>query len=214
MSSGDERFITERLHKRPTIMKSPQCTFKVYRQRRTTSFTAKNEDPCVQLSCNPGENGWQRTLTQRDFDYSHLFLRQAVDDQHFWAGLLKSVPHEKGLHTESFKSFSASKITNNRRIFAQTEITPLITSFCVFMLNVDFDYTTIQRMTIRRLTKWRPDFDILMIQRLFFLKKKGQKFFSYPSRVSLKDFSYPLRVPERTYTTPHGVFLPLAGADF
>ena len=30
------------------------------------------------------------------------------------------------------------------------------------------DYTTIQRMTIPRLTKWRPDFDILMIQRLFF----------------------------------------------
>ena len=75
------------------------------------------------------------------------------------------------------------------------------------------DYTTIQRMTIPRLTKWRPDFDILMIQRLFFWKKRP-KFFSYPSRVSLKDFSYPSRVPERTYTTPHGVFLPLAGADF
>ena len=75
------------------------------------------------------------------------------------------------------------------------------------------DYTTIQRMTISRLTKWRPDFDILMIQRLFFWKKKAKNF-SYPSRVSLKDFSYPLRVPERTYTTPHGVFLPLAGADF
>ena len=44
--------------------------------------------------------------------------------------------------------------------------------------------------------------------------KKRPKFFSYPSRVSLKDFSYRLRVPERTYTTPHGVFLPLAGADF
>ena len=40
------------------------------------------------------------------------------------------------------------------------------------------DYTTIQRMTIRRLTKWRPDFDILMIQRLFFfLKKKAKNFF-------------------------------------
>ena len=75
------------------------------------------------------------------------------------------------------------------------------------------DYTTIQRMTIPRLTKWRPDFDMLMIQRLFFLKKRP-KFFSYPSRVSLKDFSYPLRVLERTHTTPHGVFLPLTGADF
>ena len=75
------------------------------------------------------------------------------------------------------------------------------------------DYTTIQRMTIPRLTKWRPDFDLLMIQRLFFLKKRP-KFFSYPSRVSLKDFSYPLRVSETTFTTPHGVFLPLAGADF
>ena len=48
------------------------------------------------------------------------------------------------------------------------------------------------------LTKWPPDFDILMIQRLFFLKKKV-KFFSYPSRVSLKDFSYPLQVPEFFY---------------
>ena len=39
------------------------------------------------------------------------------------------------------------------------------------------DYTTIQRMTIPRLTKWRPDFHILMIQRLFFLKKKAKIFF-------------------------------------
>ena len=75
-------------------------------------------------------------------------------------------------------------------------------------------YTTIQQMTIPRLTKWRPNFDILMIQRLFLFWKKRPKFFSSPSRVSLKDFSYPLRVPERTYTTPHGVFLPLAGVDF
>ena len=36
---------------------------------------------------------------------------------------------------------------------------------------------TIQRMTIPRLTKWRTDFDILMIQRLFFFKKKAKKFF-------------------------------------
>ena len=43
---------------------------------------------------------------------------------------------------------------------------------------------------------------------------KRPKFFSYPSRVSHKDFSYPLRLPETTWTTPHGVFLPLAGADF
>ena len=39
------------------------------------------------------------------------------------------------------------------------------------------DYTTIQRMTIRRLTKWRPDFHKLTIQRLFFLKKKAKNFF-------------------------------------
>ena len=45
--------------------------------------------------------------------------------------------------------------------------------------------------------KMAADFDILMIQRLFFLKKKA-KIFSYPSRVSLKDFSYPLWVPETT----------------
>ena len=74
-------------------------------------------------------------------------------------------------------------------------------------------YTTNQRMTIRRLTKWRPDLDMLMIQRLLFFKKRP-KIFSYPSRVSLKDFSYPLRVLERTHTTPHWVFLPLTGADF
>ena len=48
----------------------------------------------------------------------------------------------------------------------------------------------------------------------FLFEKKAKIFFNYPSRVSLKDFSYPLRVPERTYTTPHGVFLSLAGADF
>ena len=42
------------------------------------------------------------------------------------------------------------------------------------------DYTTIQRMTIPRLTKWRLDFDILMIQRLFFLKKKRPKVFFLP----------------------------------
>ena len=48
----------------------------------------------------------------------------------------------------------------------------------------------------------------------FFFEKKRPKFFSYPSRVSLNDFSYPSRVPETTLTTPHGVFLPLAGADF
>ena len=43
--------------------------------------------------------------------------------------------------------------------------------------------------------------------------KKRPNFFSYPSRVSLKDFSYPLRVLHRK-DSPHGVFLPLAGADF
>ena len=74
-------------------------------------------------------------------------------------------------------------------------------------------YTTIQRMTIPRLTKWRPDFDILMIQRLFFLKKRPN-FFSYPSRVSLRDFSYPLRVLERTHTTPHWVFSTPGGSWF
>ena len=42
------------------------------------------------------------------------------------------------------------------------------------------DYTTIQRMTIPRLTKWRPDFDILMIQRLFFFFKKKAKIFFLP----------------------------------
>ena len=95
--------------------------------------------------------------------------------------------------SDFFKSFSSFYTKNNKRWL---------------------DYMTIQRMTIPRLTKWRPDFDILMIQQLFFLKKKRPKNFSYPSQVSLKDFSYPSRVPETTYTTPHGVFLPLAGADF
>ena len=42
---------------------------------------------------------------------------------------------------------------------------------------ITLDYTTIQRMTIPRLTKWRPYFDILMIQQLFFLKKKAKFFF-------------------------------------
>ena len=42
---------------------------------------------------------------------------------------------------------------------------------------IRYDYTTIQRMTIPRLTKWRPDFDILMIQRLFFFEKKAKIFF-------------------------------------
>ena len=67
-----------------------------------------------------------------------------------------------------------------------------------------YDYTTIQRMTIPRLTKWRPDFDILMIQRLFFLKKKGQIFFPTPHGFHLK-----------TFPTPHGcqklLILPLTG---
>ena len=53
------------------------------------------------------------------------------------------------------------------------------------------DYTTIQRMTIPRLTKWRPDFDILMIQRLFFFEKKGQKFFPTPHGFHLKTFPTP-----------------------
>ena len=48
---------------------------------------------------------------------------------------------------------------------------------CTVSLVCLFDYTTIQRMTIRRLTKWRPDFDILMIQRLFFFEKKAKNFF-------------------------------------
>ena len=48
----------------------------------------------------------------------------------------------------------------------------------------------------------------------FLFENKSQNFFPTPHGFSLKDFSYPLRVPERTYTTPHGVFLPLAGADF
>ena len=67
-----------------------------------------------------------------------------------------------------------------------------------------FDYTTIQRMTIPRLTKWRPDFDILMIQRLFFFWKKGQNFFPTPHGFHLK-----------TFPTPHGcqkgLKLPLTG---
>ena len=48
----------------------------------------------------------------------------------------------------------------------------------------------------------------------FLFEKKGQKNFSYPSRVSHKDFSYPLRMLERTHTTLNGGFLPLVGADF
>ena len=48
----------------------------------------------------------------------------------------------------------------------------------------------------------------------FFLKKKGQICFPTPHGFHFQDFSYPSRVPETTYTTPHGVFLPLAGADF
>ena len=62
---------------------------------------------------------------------------------------------------------------------------------------------TIQRMTIPRLTKWRTDFDILMIQRLFFWKK-GQKFVPTPHGFHL-----------RTFPTPHGcqkvLKLPLTG---
>ena len=68
------------------------------------------------------------------------------------------------------------------------------------------DYTTIQRMTIPRLTKWRPDFDILMIQRLFFLKKKAKKIF-IPHGFHLK-----------TFPTPHGcqkgLKLPLTGFSY
>ena len=58
-----------------------------------------------------------------------------------------------------------------------------------------------QRMTMSvDVTKWRPDFDIPIIQRLFWNIKKGQKNEIYPSRVSLKDHSsYPSAlVPETT----------------
>ena len=49
----------------------------------------------------------------------------------------------------------------------------------------------------------------------FFWKKKAKKTFFYSSRASLKDLSYPSSVLlEKTFTTPHGVFLPLAGVDF
>ena len=48
----------------------------------------------------------------------------------------------------------------------------------------------------------------------FIFEKIGQKFFPTPHGFHLIDFFYPLRVLERTHTTPHGIFLPLAGADF
>ena len=71
-----------------------------------------------------------------------------------------------------------------------------------------FYYTTIPQMTIPRLTKWRPDFHILTIQRLFLLKKRA-KFLAYPSRASLKNRFYPSRVLERTFTTSlTGFFYP------
>ena len=48
----------------------------------------------------------------------------------------------------------------------------------------------------------------------FLFEKKGQIYFPTPHGFSLKDFSYPSRVPERTYTTPHGVFLTPGGSWF
>ena len=59
-------------------------------------------------------------------------------------------------------------------------------------------------MTIPRLTKWRPDFDMLMIQLLFFLKKNGQKFFPTPHGFHLKTFPTP-------YGCQKGLTLPLTG---
>ena len=76
------------------------------------------------------------------------------------------------------------------------------------------DYTTIQRIDDSAIDKMAARFWHTDDSATFLFEKKRPKNVSYPSRVSLKDFSYPLRVPERTYTTPHGVFLPLAGADF
>ena len=71
---------------------------------------------------------------------------------------------------------------------------------CYYVLH---DYTTIQRMTIPRLTKWRPDFDILMIQWLFFFKK-AKFFFPTPHEFHLKTFPTP-------YGCQKGLTLPLTG---
>ena len=57
------------------------------------------------------------------------------------------------------------------------------------------DYTTIPRMTIARLTKCRPDFHKLTIQRLVFSTKKGLIFFpTNPHRLCTKTALLPLTV--------------------
>ena len=81
---------------------------------------------------------------------------------------------------------------------------------CLKML-LKMDYTTIQRMTIPRLTKWRPDFDILMIQRLFFFWKKKAKIFFLPLTgftwrlfLPLTGARKDLHYPSQGFSTPDG----------
>ena len=48
----------------------------------------------------------------------------------------------------------------------------------------------------------------------FFFEKKGQNFFPTPHGFHLKTFPTPYGCQKGLKLPPHGVFLPLAGADF